>query len=69
MYQLGIWSLKTSLPAASSDLRLKKADISQPIYKTLDPKFLLLSKSAGIKMEQISREWPTNAWPNLRPSL
>ena len=39
----------------------------QPTHKTLDLKFVLPTRCAGIKIEQRLREWPTNDWPNLRP--
>lgn len=39
----------------------------QPIHKTIDPKFVLPTRGAGMQMEQRRREWPTSAWINLRP--
>jgi hypothetical protein len=38
-------------------------------HKTFDPKCALPTRCAGIKMEQGLRGWPTNVWPNLRPTL
>jgi hypothetical protein len=40
----------------------------QPIHKTFDPKFILPTSCSGIKIERRLKEWPTNDWPNLRPS-
>ena len=36
-------------------------------HKTLNPKFVLPTRCAGIKMEQRLREWPANDWLHLRP--
>ena len=38
----------------------------QPTHKPFDPKSVLTTRCAGIKMEQRLRGWPTNDWPNLR---
>jgi hypothetical protein len=32
----------------------------QPIYKTFDPKLLLLKKNTGTENEQRLKEWPTS---------
>jgi hypothetical protein len=39
----------------------------QLTYKTLDPKLVLSQRTAGTKMEQRLKEWPTSDWPILRP--
>lgn len=37
----------------------------QSTHKTFYPKFVLLTRSIGIKMEQILRKWQNNDCPNL----
>jgi hypothetical protein len=39
----------------------------QPSHKTFNPKFVITTRSAGIKMEERLKEWPTNDQSNLRP--
>jgi hypothetical protein len=39
----------------------------QSNHKTLNPKFVLPTRCAGIKMEQRMREWPAIGWLHLRP--
>jgi hypothetical protein len=36
-------------------------------HKTFNPKFVLLARCAGIKMEQGFRGSPADDWQNLRP--
>jgi hypothetical protein len=40
----------------------------QPIHKTLDPKLVLPTRYARIKIEQRLREGQTNNWHNWRPT-
>ena len=39
----------------------------QPTHKTFNPKFVLATRCAGIKIEKRLKKWPTNDWPSLRP--
>lgn len=39
----------------------------QLIHKTLNPKYVLLTRCLGTKIEQRLRKWPTNDCPKLRP--
>jgi hypothetical protein len=36
-------------------------------HKSFNPKFVLSKRNAETKMEQRSKEWPTNNQSNLRP--
>ena len=38
----------------------------QSYYKNFIVQFLLPTRFAGVKLEQILREWPTNDWTSLR---
>ena len=64
------------LPAAedmefeeTSSCRTSREGRGTPTHpQTFDPKFALPTRCAEIKMKQKLSEWPTNDWPNLRPS-
>jgi hypothetical protein len=39
----------------------------QTTHTSIHPKFVLLVRTDGTRIEQRLREWPKSEWPNLRP--
>ena len=54
------------LKSYGQNFQWRKGDTNPPT-KTFDPKFVLPTRYAGIKMEQRLREQPTSDWPKLKP--
>jgi hypothetical protein len=60
--------METKMAASCSQVGLPVEEgRHQTPYKTFNLKFVLLTRCAGIKMEQRVRGWPTNDCSTLRP--